>query len=303
MRVFAKNDLGLYPASWSIEDQAWYDALLVECGLSDTQTRFVPKSDEIALEQAIAIAISHINNEFGDSTDVTDEMLYQRLVEYRQFAEQDKSIGPPKWYIRYESLDPTLNSFDFTIASNGAIEEARCEPGVKGAYGTPSVEAVFDYYTETYGMHYEFSQDVWVELQRDIKRAAAEHGHTGNLSKVILRQQYGVPDAQAIPLEKAVEAARNAIAQESGLPATELEANYTPRALYLLDKDGVTWKVNFVNTVPNGSYAFTLRYAEVDADTGEVRNTGYYQPGVNRWYEAYVLISTLQEASQMPSHG
>ena len=30
MRLFAKVDLGFYPSTWSLEDQAWYDQFLVD---------------------------------------------------------------------------------------------------------------------------------------------------------------------------------------------------------------------------------------------------------------------------------
>ena len=147
MRAFAKIDLGFYPASWSIEDQAWYDELLVKCGFSDKQTRFVPTADEISMEQAITTAISYISDTFGDLVDITDEKRYRRFVEYREFVEQDNIISPRMWYIRYESLDSALSSYDFVISSEGTIKEANSEPGIKSMQGTSTVESVLDYYT------------------------------------------------------------------------------------------------------------------------------------------------------------
>ena len=140
-------------------------------------------------------------------------------------------------------------------------------------------------------------------MQKDVERAVAAHGHNGRLSLTILRQQYGTPDAQAVSEEKAIEAALEAIAKESGISKTELEGGYKARALYLLGKDGPVWKVSFVNTEPNGSYTYILRHAEVDAHTGMTKNIGYYHPGLNRWYEAYVLVNTIHDDSDIPSHG
>jgi len=129
MRVFVKLDLGFYPATWPIEDQAWYDALLVECGLLDVQTRFVPEGGEISLDQALEIAVANIKDHFGDPVDVTDESIYRRFVEYRQMMNGGDVI-PRKWYIGYEALLPTQNSYHLTIDTDGTVEELRCEPGI-----------------------------------------------------------------------------------------------------------------------------------------------------------------------------
>lgn len=58
MRLFMKMELGDSPASWPVEDQAWYDELLFSYGLVTERTRFVPMEGEITAEDATNAAIN-----------------------------------------------------------------------------------------------------------------------------------------------------------------------------------------------------------------------------------------------------
>ena len=54
LRLFMKKDYGEIPASWPLEEQAWYDELLVELGLKDDRSRVLPEGDEIDEKRAEA---------------------------------------------------------------------------------------------------------------------------------------------------------------------------------------------------------------------------------------------------------
>ena len=304
MRIFVKLDLGFYPGTWPIEDQAWYDALLVECGLKDVQTQFVPEGDEISSEQVVEIAIAHIKATFGDPADFTDESIYRRFVEYRQMINGGDVI-PRKWYIWYEALLPTLNSYMLTIAPDGTIEEVGCEPRKYGENGPENTDEVFTYYKDTYGRHYEWPQEVWTALQHDLMQAV--EGTNRAETEAILRQQYGTPDAQAISKDKAVEAAASAIEEkglltQEGLPLTKatLEADYTAHALYLIGTSQPVWKIRFVKNGP-----IDLLHAEVNAYTGDVENiTHDDRSNGSFWFEPYILFETLgDDQGELPANG
>jgi hypothetical protein len=301
MRIFVKVDLGYYPATWPIEDQAWYDALLVECGLLDVQTRFVPEGDEISQAQALGIAVANIKSNFGDTSDVTDESTYLRFMEYRQMIPEGVPL-PRKWYRRYEALLPTLNSYDYVIATDGTIEEAGCQQGIQTTDQVQHSWQVTDYFSDTYGQHYwEWSQELWMALQRDLERVVEK----GTFARVILRQQYGKPDTQSISLDKAVEAAINAIVEQGLLSRAEIETNYNANALYLIGTSHPVWKICFSKMLTNGPYIVELWHAEVNAYTGDVQNIVYDDNReIHPWFEPYILIETLQDNPQeMPSNG
>ncbi|HML49621.1 MAG TPA: hypothetical protein PKE04_23035, partial [Clostridia bacterium] len=100
MRLFAKVDLGFYPSTWSLEDQAWYDQLLVDCGLNEERTRFLPEAGEIGEEEALRIAVEYIRSQYDPQADVLDKGIYLRHVVYGLGA--DEAGNPIKrWDIEY----------------------------------------------------------------------------------------------------------------------------------------------------------------------------------------------------------
>lgn len=299
MRIFAKTELGFFPATWNIEDQAWYDKLLVDCGLADVQTRFVPEGDEIPFERALEVVLAHINNTYGYGLELS---RYRCFVEYRQFI--DENEVPRKWYMTFEALSPSLDSYDLIVSPAGDIEESILRRGIRSMQGVGNTEAVFDYYHEEYGLHYEWSQSVWESFQKDLARAVETYGHSGRNTIIFLKQVYGTPDANAITVEKAIDYAGNAIISDTNLSREDFLREYTARALYFISGEKPIWKVNFTIELDDGPYRFMMRYAEVNAYTGEVMNIGFYDPEKGSYlFEAFVEHDTLQDDPNAINHG
>jgi len=164
------------------------------------------------------------------------------------------------------------------------------------------------FYGEAYGYAFEWSQEVWRIVQSDLERRV-DIDKSHRFTQAVLRQQYGTPDAQAIPMENAVAAAIHAIAAEGLITKAVLEADYTVNALYLIGTSQPKWKISFTKMFQGEEYAFDLFHAEVNAYTGEVRNIGRFEPGEN-YYEPYVLYEVLvlvdkemPEQPELPSNG
>ena len=120
MRAYTKIDLGFYPATWSIEDQAWYDDLLVQCGLKEEHTRFLPEGEEISETKAVQTAIQYIQNTYGDPSDVTDETAYTRYLQY-MLSEDEQGKACKVWDIEYEAISTDMPSYYILIQSDGAV--------------------------------------------------------------------------------------------------------------------------------------------------------------------------------------
>ncbi len=120
MRAFAKLELSPQPAAWSIEDQAWYDELLVACGLRKERTRFLPSGNEITEQEALSIAAQFIAATMDSHADVADSLAYTRYVQY--MLSEDKDGSKMKvWDIEYESVNDVDASFYIVVRSNGTV--------------------------------------------------------------------------------------------------------------------------------------------------------------------------------------
>ena len=290
MRIFVKVDLGFYPATWPIEEQAWYEKLLMECGLLDQQTRFIPEGDEISQEKALQVAKNYIRDVYQDDTDITDTENYLRYVEYRAFVESDGTVHPRKWYIRYESRDLFHNSYNLTILTDGGVEDASCEKGFDtegGASLSPS--EIRDRYETVYGGVYEWTMEAWINFQRDVTPAVDAFGVPSPFYECVLQQKYMNPDEGVIPKETAIDTAISAILVARDMTGKALEDQSQVIAILLLDEETPVWKV----TVTEWNYGKDLHITtlmEIDAITAEVRNSYTKKNGIDPWYAPYVLL-------------
>lgn len=118
LRQFMKIDLGYYPATWPLEEQAWYDELLVKYGLKAERTRFMPAEGEISEEEALAIAQNYMLDNW--QVDITQGQ-YTRHVQYMLSEDDDSGAVSKIWDIEYEAEDGTV--YVLCLTPDGSVIE------------------------------------------------------------------------------------------------------------------------------------------------------------------------------------
>lgn len=289
MRLFAKAQLGFYPSTWSIEDQAWYDQMLVDSGLKEERSCFVPEGDEITQQQALDIVLGYIHDQFDADAAVTDDALYRRHLQYVAYSDNPYQKGK-QWYISYEPLDSTHSRYSFTVLSDGTVKEANREMGL-AEEGRPALDAnqVLDLYRDTYGAHDTWTMETWLAFQKEAAQAAqANPGTLSERVRSIIKQSYALPDSTAIPREEAVKAAGQAIASQGGRDEKALLEQSTVSAVYFTQEEGPLWKVSFQHK--EDGQPPVLDTVELNACTGEIRYIAL-DLSWNSWADAYLLSS------------
>lgn len=292
MREFAKVDLGFYPSTWSIEDQAWYDQLLLDCGLSDRRTRFLPEEGEKTEAEAEAIAIQYILDHYDGAVDVTDETTYRRHAQYMLWSDEGDKI----WDIEYVGLDLTHDTYVALVTPQGNVreDESRHYPGLRlegEEVSTPN--EVDDRYGDVFGSIYKWEPETWVSFREALQKSAAVHGCESESLAAILAQEYGVPDAAALSKEEAIQKAAGMIVENGRVKGEELRMA-SAYALYLLEDGKPVWRA----AIP--SSGDTWYWVEMDARSGGLRKAGTWQPG-KPWYRNVVLDSIANAPIRRPA--
>lgn len=263
LRAVAKTELGFYPSTWTIEDQAWFAQLLIACGLNEYANAVLPEGDEILQTQAEQIAMDYIRDNYNAEVDVTDAALYRRHVQYQDYFESEYRKGR-MWFITYEPLDLWHDEYRFQIWSDGRLDSAKI--GRRGLTEDASVVQVlycFSIYDDQYGFHDAWTEEIWLQCQELLQKAVDRHGYTqliGNdMARGVLMQEYVVPDGtESISREQALQLALEAEgAQNDRLLSTG--------AVLLKEGDAKVWKVT-VRSYERASY-----YAQVNAQTGDTQ--------------------------------
>ncbi len=116
MRLFMKMDLGEFPASWPLEDQAWYDELLFTYGLVEERTRFVPGDGELMQEEAISVAIQYAKDSWG--IDLNDTSAYKMYVQY-MLSVNSEGQEDRVWDVEFEHQNG--NTYVVCITKTGEV--------------------------------------------------------------------------------------------------------------------------------------------------------------------------------------
>ncbi|MGI6687084.1 MAG: hypothetical protein ACOX6Y_01755 [Christensenellales bacterium] len=259
-----RDSLGFYYSTWSVEDQAWYENILVKTGLKDVSWATVPEPGDVSLEEAREIAATYIQSAWGAEPELMNPEIYRHHQQFQNYKESEHHQGR-RWYLEFEALDLTHDAYYFTIESTGKVIDAQRRPSVEQAEAT--AYDVLERYEHVYGDRESWEGETWRSFQERVRKAVAAHGDSGmgKLLNVILKQEYGVVTDEMITKETAIATAR-------ALPgAHEKVARAT--AVLLMDGDISVWKVTLRHAFEEGKVLPLPFLAEINALTGEVRGS------------------------------
>lgn len=293
--LFAKEQLGFYPGTWSVEDQLWYAQFWQRLHPDLLVENTVPMEGELSQQAIEERAANYIRSSRPDAPDVLDAARYRILRSFTAVRENPWHVQR-QWSLYFEPLNADDPEIHMTLDPQGNVLE-RTDSSERWRTASPDERAqmTLDRFSSLYGNIYSssdaWSQRDWQQLRERLAALGATPGKNRTVDYV-LAQQYDAP-ANAIPREQAVNAAAEAVSAAQGVAKEDLldtaRSKFPPEtavyALYVEAQGQRRWKVSF---------AFDY-LAEVDAMTGQVALTDVYSPG-NDHNRRYVLDALIPEA-------
>lgn len=276
MLLLMKQEMGLFPASWPLEEQAWYDELLVRYGLRPERTRFLPEENEISQEQAMQISMDYVKQRWD--TDVNQG--YNQYVQY-MLTEDEAGQLCKRWDIEFESaaqsttyiviVTPEGNVVDTdSMESIRTVERAGNETKHKvptDIYALEKLMHADDFYTVENLAHF-------AENYKDLIIANdLPNYEIFDVMKGLLSIPYAMPRLQDITSQKAMEVANQAI-MEYGWSETWLSRCRSSISYRVYDKNAPVYRICYKVSNENRSFfpqemPFGI-IAYINAETGDV---------------------------------
>lgn len=284
-----RDSLGFYYSTWPVEDQAWYENLLVKAGLKDFTWTTVPQPGDVSLQEAREIAARYIAAAWQAEPELMNPAVYRHHQQFKTFKESERHQGR-RWYLEFEALDLSHDGYQFTIGSAGEVVEASRRPGVCQPDAT--AYDVLERYEWVYGNREDWESGTWQSFQKQVRKAMEAHGDSGmgRLLNTVLRQEYALPTDDMITREAAVAAVQ-------ALPdAHKNVAKAT--AVLLMDEGTPVWKVTLRAAFEEGKTLPMPFLAEVNALTGEVRSSRL--AGDHSSLASYALDRLMEEEPATP---
>lgn len=279
MRALVKTELGFYPGQWSLEDQNWYDQMLVDCGLKDRVSSLVPGEGDFTQDEVIQMALDAFAQGLAVESDLTDTSNYTRWMTLSLY--QDSPYRKMKiWSVDYEELNSD-KTYSFSMLDNGLITNLQ-------VYGSST--KIYESALSRAGLAKEFKQ-VFGENPIDWSMEELEALHNAvtlaegeNIAdegmRAISETHYVIPGLIYTYLdeEEVKQTARTACGADESL---------TPYVIYIGDDpSNMHWKISFRDR--DNQF---VSYAEIDGKRGEVEWEGTYEN--KPWYAPLVLDDQL----------
>lgn len=290
MRLFMKLDLGKYPSTWSIEDQAWYGQMLVDIGMYEETYSTLPEAGEATEEEMLLAVQNHVHAQYDPQAALADETIYRRHTTYQWTPSDTKEEALEKqWYVEYEPLDLVHPGYRFALDADANILSEWMEPGIAGREEQPTPAALRYRYEALYGNFYEWEMETFVDFQRMLRAAAAVHGFgNAEVLELLSHAEFALAQPGAKTKDMAMDAAMAAVMARENLQASALQRSKA-YAVYLLGEEAPVWKVTLPG-MTDGDYV-----VEVNALTGEVRNSHFIPFGADSIARNFMLESVYQE--------
>ena len=290
-----RDALGFYYSTWSVEDQAWYENLLIKTGLKDFTWATLPQAGDISLEQARETAARYIADTWGEEKDLMNPVIYRHHQQFQNYQEGEH-LQTRRWYLEFEALDLHHDTFRLTIRQDGKVEEAERRPGVGKPYA--SAYDVFERYEYIAGSMETWPPETWVSFQRELKRAVDAHGDGGMSSaKLYLSQDYLLPTKDMISKETACE---KALASPGAPEASRVERK---SAVLMMDGNTPVWKVALDAAIHEPVRRLLPYLVEINALNGEIRSVHEPSPTAFRGYHPFILNRFVPAPEATPSPG
>lgn len=253
--AIAKAEFGDQPATWTLEQQNWFDDVCVAIGFIPQKEKAMPEKGEDAFGWAAAIAAQHIRDYYGETGDLHDMNVYEPVgVQYIN-GNVDGEYPGMYYSVTYMPLDGTevaLHAREYWVYLNddGKIL------GQTQRYFSDSA------YRNTYGDRFESWPQYALRSYREV--VMSQNPTPGNMKTIICMRMTSYPDIaeEAISREKA----KQIVAEHFGVGAeTCLDS------VYIGDAPNPVWKIIVGFDDESGEW---VNYtAEVDSITGAVKRS------------------------------
>lgn len=302
--------------SWDYETQAWYSSVFKDAGAyMDGKTFFTVPQGGITDKQAIQIARAAIAKGYGVEESALDGYRVMTSFQIPEFAE--KGDTQSYWYVEFDSWNTGMDESKLPFLAFGVFihpdtgelltpveETLRQRDAFMAIQNLPvrkAIQAFYETHTER-GQFYFLKMESKADWTRDIVpliKAYIKENPDSYLDVFSLHEvasvnfHYGLPQEDALPLDKAIELARAAIKEKFALSEEEMNLlgheGASPHSLGVsydvTDPQKPLWKLTFgmpsiyhpdealveqVKAVYGKSDYNFLYQARLDAKTGEV---------------------------------
>ena len=224
-----RQAFGGYYATWTLEQQDWFDRQMVSIGFRSTYQSQLPDADNLTYEQAEAFAFAALKKQYGADLTPEDRSLY--TLERWFDPADDEMASRAGWYFKLTPKDLMHGAYTVSFDDadpEGSVSFSAEVPDWSKPY---SGEQLWDWMQKVYTWSQgDWPQSAWQTFHEMLLEAVpGKYLLTKPEMKAYQLTEYPDPDERDISEEAAIRAAReagvNARAALDGVVLTEYEGH------------------------------------------------------------------------------
>ena len=281
--AMAKAEFGDDPATWSLEEQKWFDDVCLAIGFVDAPQKALPSGEEITEEQAIKIAEDYLSEHYHPQS-LNDPLIYRRGVQYLN-GFTDGEYPAKYWSIFYDPLTIDASAYVIYVDSNGEVLNAKETPGISLDVETSvdmRADEILSVYESVYHGAHKWDQSILRAFREDVMRS------TDTESRAYLcLAQTSYPDYPPNAISK--QEARDLMITQLGFDPAQCNTH-----VFLIgDSPNPVLKVSLYNTSDGRSWS-----CEIDSMTGEVKDIRELDNLHLKWWMRIVLWDVSDQVDE-----
>ena len=238
MMEICRLGFGGYHYTWTLEDQDWYEQMLVKAGLRDAPEIRMPGRENMSCEEAEAFAFRKIREEFGEDLPLEDRTAWE--LERLFSAASGESAS---WYFELIPRDPDRSGYTVSFEDGNPEEtvfadEVSADPELRG-----SGESVMDKFEEVYKVFRgNWTQETWQRLHETMLDAEPDPGELYYPEYLGYQMtSYPEPAEGDVSREEAVRIAKKALNREKAALDSAVLTEYEGSRIWLVTLGIFDW--------------------------------------------------------------
>lgn len=196
--------------TWTLEQQDWFEGLMVQCGFHETHIPRMPGSDNMTYEDAEAFAFERLRQAYGQELAVEDRTQY-RLS--RQFYHDIEQGGRATWSFTLEPLNVLLGRYHIQFVDEDPESTVEIRASIPDWTKPYTGDQLLGQFTSVHSWDAgRWPQSVWQHLHAMMQGASlSPDDYSYTVCKGCLLTDYPEETANEITRDEAIRIGREAL--------------------------------------------------------------------------------------------
>ncbi len=254
-------------ATWTLEQQDWFERLLVDIGFSESYESCLPGEGNMTYEAAEAYAFRKIREAYGEDLPLENRDFWQLSRSF--YREDPNDPASAVWNFTLDPKDLDHGQYYISFEDKNPDETAYVYANIRDWSQPYTADELLSTFQYVYGWSQgKWPQEVWQKLHEMLQKAEMNpDSREAQDLKAYAITDYPVPDGNEISRETAVENARKALDNSNAALDGAVLAEYEGER---------SWMVSFVILAPDDGTedeSAGLFVISVNSATGDIIST------------------------------